>query len=435
MLSEAERTAALYSLLQHSTPVQIRFFLSVLHHMAQSDPMTALLSPNPTQSGFAAQMEKINNLKSPSAGGGSGFPGSPTGSQFLNPDDAHKAKIRQNRISAPGTLQPTERWQQQLDQVLERGPSPDNLSSRSKSPAPDPRPKSTDFSGKAGQGQHSDRSPRTSGFGLGGTANSGAGVGLGIDAPSSPFLNNASWASMVNTPMAPMFTDPNEGVAAGLNMANISLAANQSRIALEDARKYRRPTGSRNVSAQYNDDGEMVQSQAAQPGRATSPLMQQYGQFARSPILDQYGLGLGDPSLAGLGMNLANLNLSNPLNANAAQMMALQHQLNTAASFAQAGYGSQPSAALNAPRGTRPPAGAGRRSPLLGSSARHSPSPQVAGAAGGGGGGAGGGAGVAGPDDVDLKVLEDVSNWLRVLRLHVSGGGISHHPLSESSRV
>jgi hypothetical protein len=46
VLSEAERTAALYSLLQHSTPVQIRFFITVLQQMARADPMTAVLSPS-----------------------------------------------------------------------------------------------------------------------------------------------------------------------------------------------------------------------------------------------------------------------------------------------------------------------------------------------------------------------------------------------------
>lgn len=46
VLSEAERTAALYSLLQHSTQVQIRFFITVLQQMARADPMTALLSPS-----------------------------------------------------------------------------------------------------------------------------------------------------------------------------------------------------------------------------------------------------------------------------------------------------------------------------------------------------------------------------------------------------
>ncbi|KAH9031222.1 hypothetical protein EDB85DRAFT_1865891 [Lactarius pseudohatsudake] len=37
----SERTAALYSLLQHPTPVQIRFFLQMVR---ADDPVTALLS-------------------------------------------------------------------------------------------------------------------------------------------------------------------------------------------------------------------------------------------------------------------------------------------------------------------------------------------------------------------------------------------------------
>ncbi|KAG0044445.1 hypothetical protein BGZ83_010339, partial [Gryganskiella cystojenkinii] len=45
VLSEAERTAALYSLLQHSSQVQIRFFITVLQQMAKKDPVGALLSP------------------------------------------------------------------------------------------------------------------------------------------------------------------------------------------------------------------------------------------------------------------------------------------------------------------------------------------------------------------------------------------------------
>lgn len=50
VLSEAERTAALYSLLQTSSQVQIRFFITVLQQMARVDPMHALLSPaNPQQ--------------------------------------------------------------------------------------------------------------------------------------------------------------------------------------------------------------------------------------------------------------------------------------------------------------------------------------------------------------------------------------------------
>lgn len=45
VLSEAERTAALYALLQQATQVQIRFFLTVLQQMHKQHPMSGLLSP------------------------------------------------------------------------------------------------------------------------------------------------------------------------------------------------------------------------------------------------------------------------------------------------------------------------------------------------------------------------------------------------------
>jgi hypothetical protein len=45
VLSEAERTAALYALLQQTTQVQIRFFIQVLQQMAKSHPMSSVLSP------------------------------------------------------------------------------------------------------------------------------------------------------------------------------------------------------------------------------------------------------------------------------------------------------------------------------------------------------------------------------------------------------
>lgn len=53
-LSEAERTAAVYSLLQHSTQVQARFFATVLQQIGKTDPVGALLSP--------ANPEKGNTL-------------------------------------------------------------------------------------------------------------------------------------------------------------------------------------------------------------------------------------------------------------------------------------------------------------------------------------------------------------------------------------
>jgi hypothetical protein len=45
VLSEAERTAALYALLQQTTQVQIRFFIQVLQQMSQSHPISGILSP------------------------------------------------------------------------------------------------------------------------------------------------------------------------------------------------------------------------------------------------------------------------------------------------------------------------------------------------------------------------------------------------------
>lgn len=45
VLSEAERTAALYALLQQTTQVQIRFFIQVLQQMAKNHPMASVLSP------------------------------------------------------------------------------------------------------------------------------------------------------------------------------------------------------------------------------------------------------------------------------------------------------------------------------------------------------------------------------------------------------
>lgn len=45
VLCEAERTAALYALLQQTTQVQIRFFIQVLQQMSNSLPISGVLSP------------------------------------------------------------------------------------------------------------------------------------------------------------------------------------------------------------------------------------------------------------------------------------------------------------------------------------------------------------------------------------------------------
>ncbi|CAK5284486.1 unnamed protein product [Mycena citricolor] len=220
VLSEAERTAALYSLLQHSTQVQIRFFITVLQQMARSDPMTALLSPAVGGS-MQAQMEaKLASLKSP--GLKSGLPQSPTARSFnpsspaanrqslietpnnyLSPDSAvlgqsqeaantlaqQRAKLKAanaaHRISAPimPTTSGSNTWGAGgLGQVVEttaRAPSPsaEEVSSR---------PKSTEFT--------STRAPVAA-----------------QEASLPSHAASESWASMVTTPL-PMFakTEPKE---------------------------------------------------------------------------------------------------------------------------------------------------------------------------------------------------------------------------------
>ncbi|KAI8081395.1 uncharacterized protein BX664DRAFT_340305 [Halteromyces radiatus] len=55
-LSEAERTATIYTLLQHSSQVQVRFFINLLQQMGKRDSMhSILMTPNPDQSDMQSQ--------------------------------------------------------------------------------------------------------------------------------------------------------------------------------------------------------------------------------------------------------------------------------------------------------------------------------------------------------------------------------------------
>lgn len=68
VLSEAERTAALYALLQQTTQVQIRFFIQVLQQMGKNHPMSGVLSPanfdkgNPNKASHSAKPEILRTL-------------------------------------------------------------------------------------------------------------------------------------------------------------------------------------------------------------------------------------------------------------------------------------------------------------------------------------------------------------------------------------
>ena len=279
VLSEAERTAALYSLLQHSTQVQIRFFITVLQQMARSDPMTALLSPA-VGSSMQAQMEaKLASmgLKSPahptspsvrsfSTNAGSRQSFDP--STYLSPDTAQsgdaastlaqqRAKLKADnttahRLSAPGPLhsgglRPTSLWtQSSLQQVAERAPSPatSDLAPPSQGSI---RPKSMDVGGL----NQFNRNPRSST----GPSDDNSGSheveinlmqDLRLNEQLSPMIGG-NWASMVNTPLVPMFSEGNalgnnNGMdAAAAKLANWSMRnSSSSGVVLDDAKKFRR---------------------------------------------------------------------------------------------------------------------------------------------------------------------------------------------------
>lgn len=267
VLSEAERTAALYSLLQHSTQVQIRFFITVLQQMARSDPMTALLSP--AMGSMQSQMEaKLATLKSP--GLKSNLPASPTArsfgglgggagsrqsliiesppSNFLSPDSANagsdpaatlahqrakfKASNAAHRISAPvlagtGDVRTTG-WGSALGQVAESNSTSSNSGASGVAQeiiVPSSRPKSSDFSGTLG-------SPRP-----GATVGGDATVPAGSD----------SWASMVNTPLIPMFQKDNSRLKPSLDSAANKLNDWQSKNAAPGVPRMGDPTIHRRV--------------------------------------------------------------------------------------------------------------------------------------------------------------------------------------------
>ncbi|SNX84880.1 probable Protein VTS1 [Melanopsichium pennsylvanicum] len=379
VLSEAERTAALYSLLQESTQVQIRFFITVLQQMARSDPVTALLSPSHHNSSMADQMEaKLatlglkapNAIKGPASPGARGYRQSSDAAGFLSPNvaamyspgnadaastlAAQRAKLKANRTSAPGTLLGESRNYSggQLDQVQERGgsPNPQQQQQRTLSGDHSSRPKSTDLS-NSGVG----RSPRASGP---------------LDDQLSPITATGNWSSMVNTPLVPMFSD---NAKAGSGEANVNLetaaaqlaslqqqhqAGGNGRVMVDpDVPRYRRKSNQNTGVGAYGQANNMYDQ--ISPG--VSPNIGMQSGWGQNDNFGRGGLNAGSSAFGGNTSNnqfnippmspnaLAGLQspsggLTNPLNLqmmnamaamgglnlnnmNAAQFLAMQQQI------------------------------------------------------------------------------------------------------------
>ena len=496
VLSEAERTAALYSLLQHSTQVQIRFFITVLQQMARSDPMTALLSPGMGGS-MQAQMEakllsmglKSPALKAPASPSTRNFSTGPSantnGNNFLTPDAAlaspspdaaatlaqQRARLKASnadaasrRISAPGTLSNGDGrnvWQPpQLGQLAERAPSPvAEQSPPSPSLGPNSisavRPKSTDFTGVANQFKNRTAS--------GGTVDA--------EAPGQDLLSpmgGGNWASMVNTPLVPMFSETNKPNLESASGKLSTWSANKSagtggsangRIALADAKSFRRtskgtPTSPENAGV-YGDDGNLLvpgnspsvrsPNKSAGGNGATGFNQQMWPGMQRSPGLASatsgrfgggdeqqqmsagmpFGMGMAgsplgmSPLMGGMGgmggmgmggMGVGGFNTMNMMNLGMG-MDPMQAQY-LAAQIAAGQFGAQFAAAAGMQ-------GQG----MMGRGGRSGTSARM------GGGGAGGGSSSKSAngrdagnkekeEEVDPTLLNDVPGWLRSLRLH-----------------
>ncbi|KAF8957263.1 hypothetical protein BDZ97DRAFT_1670244 [Flammula alnicola] len=474
VLSEAERTAALYSLLQHSTQVQIRFFITVLQQMARSDPMTALLSPAMGGS-MQSQMEaKLASIKSP--GLKSGLPASPTArnftpgnrqslaldnsSNYLSPDSAaippdsaaatlaqQRAKLKasnaSHRISAPVLASPGDgraSWGPStlLSQVSEQLSSPSGEATVGSS-----RPKSTEFSGTIG-------TPRANNE---------------VTAPA-----NDSWASMVTTPLIPMFKKETRPAPAADTATKTEWHANSAPGVprMGDPTIHRRNAKNQhdgrnnnnnnhndhNGGAVYDDNGNPInagQGHGQNAGRGGAGGMRNASGNAgwaggRSPVLNNnnqpnrfggdgsdaggnnmnglgmqmngFGMGLGSPTmgmgLPGLGMQpMSPFNIMSMMNMNpdAAQLLAAQM---AAGGFGQPGMagwlGMQP---MSAGLGSGMSNGPGGRKTGPGSA--RSPGLRSAGSMPGRDGG---NSTPKGEEDVDPALLNDVAGWLRSLRLH-----------------
>lgn len=311
VLSEPERTAALYALLQQTTQVQIRFFIQVLQQMAKSHPMSGVLSPaaftekDPMSSRMNDAMNKLNvDSSRASFGFGAKPPPSPGGAKrnsaldpntikSMFPDAANaiqdqKAEFekttgvapKSNRNSAaPGdrssTFAPSISTPQ--DEILHRktgsgipsGPWRTTGTSRDlENHPPIARPKSS--SGQPPQhqqmGQFGVSPPQPSAglrsarpFPLAGDGNiqnqtaTSAEPNHGLPM-LSPYMPGASWASMTNTPMVANFNTPQQGnqaelVANATAMKLAALSTVNNRIQLDDARKFRRARSSEGQQA------------------------------------------------------------------------------------------------------------------------------------------------------------------------------------------
>ncbi|KAL2271569.1 hypothetical protein VTJ83DRAFT_940 [Remersonia thermophila] len=290
VLSEAERTAALYALLQQTTQVQIRFFIQVLQQMGKNHPMSGVLSPanfdkDPMSNRLSDAMNKLsvdsarNSLARPSPGGNvkrqSGLDSQTINAMF--PDAAaaiatEKAKFTQQTGNPPtsarnslvdnrGSLMTPSISAPKEDQASAAAAAAAGANGQNPASPWGPNDANRPKSSSSGQPQppmgqfvqpppstNALRSPRpqiTSNTNIQSTTLTTGGEQQLADLPLlSPYTASGNWASMVNTPMVPTFNQAQntnaDMVANATAMKLAALSTVNNRFALDDVRKYRR---------------------------------------------------------------------------------------------------------------------------------------------------------------------------------------------------
>ncbi|KAM0334072.1 hypothetical protein ACHAQA_001092 [Verticillium albo-atrum] len=286
VLSEAERTAALYALLQQTTQVQIRFFIQVLQQMGKNHPMSGVLSPanfdkDPMSNRLSDAMNKLNvdsarnSMARPSSTAtGKRYSGlDPSTINAMFPDAAaaiatEKAKFTQqtgnppssNRNSAVGDARsslaaPTIAGPVEAHDPSGQAPgspwnSGDQTGTRPKSSAGQP-PMGQFVQPPPSAGLRSPRPQLSSNSTIQNTTLTTSDKPADLPLLSPYNAGSGNWASMVNTPMVPNFNNAaaNTGASGGsqadmlANATAMKLAALSTvnnRFALDDVRKYRR---------------------------------------------------------------------------------------------------------------------------------------------------------------------------------------------------
>ena len=321
VLSEPERTAALYALLQQTTQVQIRFFIQVLQQMAKSHPMSGVLSPaafnekDPMSSRMNDAMNKLNVEGTRSSFGFGGKPPPSPGAkrnsgldpktiQSMFPDAANaiqdqKAEFEKttgvapqsNRnskvgdrgsisLAAPVMSGHEEEGHKRNGSGIPPGSWRNNASNNVENQPPIGRPKSSSSQQppqQSAMGQFGMGPPPPPSAGLRNSrafpissdsniqsqaANTNDSIAAGMPM-LSPYAPGASWASMTNTPMVPNFAAQQNNqadlVANATAMKLAALSTVNNRIQLDDARKFRR------ARSNEGQAGQMPLSPGLQP--------------------------------------------------------------------------------------------------------------------------------------------------------------------------